>query len=69
MFVLIAFVVLAIAPDKPLKLVSQNRFATAQECEKAAAQIDPQRVAMAYKGLGLDADVQIGCAQTGQQDI
>ena len=67
MFMLVALVVLSIAPDKPLKLTGM-RYPTEQQCEEIA-QRAPEALQRAYKQLGLDAEVRVGCVLTDQHDI
>ena len=68
MYALVALVILAIAPDKPIQLVGSTRFATDQECTKVA-EVAPTKLVQAYKSLGLDVEVEVRCIPTGQQDI
>jgi len=67
MYVLVALVVLSIAPDQPIKLRGAQ-FATEQECSRVAEQA-PAILENAYKRLGLEAEVRVGCQPTGKQDI
>lgn len=69
MYALVALVVISIAPDKMLQLVSPNRFATEQGCEEALSRADVDKLVGVYKTLGLDAEVRLRCVNTGQKDI
>ena len=68
MFVIVALVVLALAPDKPITLIAQTRFATEQQCEKAIEHLS-ENLTGAYGALGLQADVEVRCVPTGKYDI